>query len=284
MAMISPDSCKALLWGLIAVLLGGVPAFCQSDIGQRPGISELWKNQITAFEDGTLNPECDDRKLDIAEYLQDSGILESPEIAAAFVALGFQAIENGKRRDAQWAFQAALSIDTLNVPASRAAVKNGWHLGLGEGFSALTQRFRISFSRMMDIGICHLYIGNAALAIEYAFLLFAAVCIVVIFFRHFSLFAYEILRFVPIINSYGVIAVVLVFVFVGIAVSPLGIVGLLITCLLIAFAFSENNYRISLWLIWGLVCCIFPLSYTHVFSIAVEENQIFRICWHHNVE
>jgi TM2 domain-containing membrane protein YozV len=277
MGMISSTSHKVLFGVLIAFLLGSGTAFSQSDIGQRPGISELWTSQVVAFEQGTLNPECDDRKMDIQEHLQDSGILESPEIAAAFVVLGLQAVQNGKRRDAQWAFDAALSIDPLNVPASRAAIKNGWHLGIGEGFSALTARFGIAFSRMKDARIGHLLVGNAALAIEYALLAFAAACIVVIFFRHCLLFANEILRFVPFISNYGVIAVILVFVLGGIAVSPAGIVGLLITCLLVAFAFSENNYRVVLWLIWGLVFCIFPLSYIHVFSITVEENNIFRI-------
>ncbi len=132
-----------LLYGVM-FLICSIPVFGQADGEVSPGISELWARQMTSFNLGFESPECQESHLDLVEYLLDNGVVRAQEISAAYVGLGLQAIENGHRKDAQWAFESALVVDSQNVPAVKAAFNNACHLSLDRIISTLSRKFKIS--------------------------------------------------------------------------------------------------------------------------------------------
>ncbi|MBN1880194.1 tetratricopeptide repeat protein [bacterium] len=263
---------------LCAIMLAGCfPAFAQDDLGASAGISQLWARQLESFEKGTETADCGESQLDILEFLLDNGIQRAPEIGAAYTLLGLEAEKQGRWSDAQWAFDAALQVDKLNVPAARAALANARHLGIGEGFNRLNLSIRLAIQRMLDIGVRHILIGNTALALIVAFVLFGVTTICVISIRQLALAIFELHSRISFISDIRITGTALILALILLAISPIGLPGLLILLLMIAFAFGERKQRTTLWIAWLLMLAVFPLSIIHIASIILENNHFFRV-------
>ncbi len=269
---------QILLYTGIAVMAGLVcPIHAQDAAGDSENLAELWRIQVAEFNTDAGNERCSDAQLDIVEYLRDHGIQRSSILAAAYTQLGRLTAAEGRYRDAQWAFDAALVVDPGYSEAANAAVFNGFHLSLGRGFSSVMRRIGILGNQLTLPRSGVLLLGNVAVTLHAAIVFTALVIIVIIMVRQFPLLVYEIqslIHFKLNVQLTGLIAAVLLLM---LWFTPVKIMGTLLIWLILALFFSDKPHRIMLWTTWILLFFVFPLNLIEAFSLKTAENRNLRI-------
>jgi tetratricopeptide (TPR) repeat protein len=266
-----------LLWISFSIFAGVSLAYSQDRSDKNSGIHYLWARQSEIFQNGADFQEFDDVKNEIRRFLLKNGALRSPQISASYVVLGYQAIENNRRKDAQWAFQAALEMDSRNARASKALLANTLHLGFSEILTAVPIGFKTALQRVSAPGTRHLIIGNTALGFVYAFIIFAVWIVIITAFRQSGLFVNDLLRVIPFASDARFVSAALFLGIIALAATPVGIPGIVLIAFTAAFLYAEKHQLRILWTAWILVALVFPFSMLHVQSVLLESNPEFRV-------
>lgn len=240
-------------------------------------LSELWQEQVIAFENGADSAECVDLHLDILDFMHDNGIAHSDLLSTAYIQLGLQAGEKGHHADAQWAYNAALTVDPKNVSAADAALANGVKVGIGAFTSSLIKRFIVLIQSFQDLNYVAVRVGNFALALQIALGLLLCFTIVLTMVKLFPLFVHEIHSKVPFIPDSKIVAILLIIVFATVLLTPVGLLGLMMLWLVLSFAFADKEHRKAIWISWLFLLLVFPLTFVHVFAVKTHENRLIRM-------
>jgi hypothetical protein len=273
---ISRSIVKAV-WFFILICTCVEPGLCQSDEDRVTGISKLWSRQVAAFADGSSQTACQDAKADIQKYLLENGTSRAPEISIAYTMLGYRAFESEQWQDAHWAFTSALDLDPLNVRAAQFALINARHLTTGDVLAVLAKRVAIGFGRITQPGVRHLVFGNMAWVSLFAAVLAAFCMILVIAIKQYRLCVHECTTCLPFHVDFRIIGAGLLLLILAVPATRAGLPGFAVLALIIGYAFAEKHHRITLWMAWGLITLLFPLSLIHVYSMTTESNRLFAI-------
>lgn len=263
--------------GIAVLMVLAAPVLAQDNGPDSANLADLWRAQMEAFDTDPGGDACTDAELSILEYLRDHGIERSVTMAAAYTQLGRTVLSEGDRDAAQWAFSAALNMDTNYVQAANASIFNGFHLGIGTGYSALLHRVKILWHQLTDFRLGMILLGNIAMSLQLAIVLAMFVTIILVMIRHFPLAVHELQAHTRGILNIRITGILLAALLLGLWFTPMGVAGALVIWLALAFLFSDKSHRIVLWTVWGMLFLSVPLTYFHVFSIRTAENPYFRI-------
>ncbi len=268
---------RIVSWILLLICVGVSAGYSGNDTVEPIGITDLWLRQTAAFYQSALSRESIDARNEVHNFLIKNGVFRSPQISAAYMILGYRALDYGNRLDAQWAFNSALQVDPLNLEASNALLGNAFFLGTSEVISTIPVWFETAFRRLTAPGTRHLIAGNIALAIIYALIIFLVLTVIVVTISQYRLWVNDVLHALPFVSDVRFVSVALILAIVAVIATPAGMPGLLLITFTVAFIYAEKHQKRILWYASIGLVLVFPLSLIHVQSVLLESNTKLNI-------